>query len=70
MSVRLITGKPMRGFPSEVKQHAIVLLWQHEYTHEQIAAALDIHESVVTRVLDMVRAQTGSLRPTPEGKMR
>lgn len=63
MSVRLITGKPARGFPSQVKQHAIVLLWQFGYTHEQIGAALDLHEANIARVLDLVREHTGALRP-------
>jgi len=63
MSVRLITGKPARGFPSQVKQHAIVLLWQFGYTHEQIAAAVDLHESNIARVLDLVWRHTGALRP-------
>lgn len=63
MSVRLITGKPARGFPSQVKQHAIVVLWQFGYTHEQIGAAVDLHENDVARVLDLVREHTGALRP-------
>lgn len=62
MTLRLVTGKPARGWPSEIKQHAIVVLWREGYCHGQIAAALDIHESTVARVLDLVREHTGAIR--------
>lgn len=68
MSIHLHVGSPASGFPSEIKQLGIVALWQAGFDHDQIGAQVSLHPSRVAKVLDVVREQTGALRPVhPEG---
>lgn len=70
MSIHLYVGTPKSGFPSMVKQAGIVGLWQVGMDHEEIAAAISVHPSTVAKVLDLVREQTGALRPANPGAIR
>jgi len=70
MSIHLHVGGPATGFPPTIKQLAIVALWQAGFDHDEIGAAASLYPSRVARVLDLVREQTGALRPAPPEKMR
>jgi len=70
MSIHLHVGNPKAGFPSHVKQLAIVALWQAGFDHDEIAESVSRHQSTVAKVLDLVREQTGALRPAHPEKMR
>lgn len=70
MSVHLHVGSPARGYPSEIKQLAIVALWQAGFDHEEIGAIVSLHPARVARVLDLVRQHTGPLRAAPPERMR
>lgn len=70
MSIHLYVGTPPSGYPSAIKQLAIVALWQAGFDQEEIAAQVSRHPATVARVLDLVREQTGALRPANPGEMR
>ncbi|KGF71173.1 hypothetical protein LL06_00845 [Hoeflea sp. BAL378] len=70
MTIHLHVGRPKAGFPPAIKQEAIVALWQAGFDHEEIGAAVSVHPGRVASVLDLVREQTGALRPAPPEKMR
>lgn len=70
MSIHLYVGTPPSGYPSAIKQLAIVALWQAGFDHEEIAAQVSRHPATVGKVLDLVRKQTGALRPDRPEVMR
>ena len=70
MSIHLHVSTPPSGFPSAIKQLAIVALWQAGFDHEEIGAQISRHPATVAKVLDLVREQTGALRSEPPGIMR
>ncbi len=70
MSIHLHVGTTPSGFPSEIKQLAIVALWQAGFDHDEIGAAVSLHPARVAKVLDLVREQTGPLRPAHPEAMR
>lgn len=70
MTIHLHVCRPKAGFPSAIKQHAMVALWQAGFDHDQIGAAVSVHPARVAAVLDLVHAHTGALRPAPPEKMR
>jgi len=70
MSIHLHVRQAKAGWPSTIKQLGIVALWQAGFDHEEIGAQVSIHPSRVARVLDLVREQTGALRPAHPEKMR
>ena len=70
MSIHLHVGTPPVGYPSAIKQLAIVALWQAGFDHDEIGAAISLHPARVAKVLDLVREQTGPLRPAHPEAMR
>lgn len=70
MTIHLHVGSPARGFPSAIKQLGIVALWQAGFDHDEIGVIAALHPSRVAKVLDLVRAQTGALRPQHPEVMR
>ncbi|WP_394689029.1 hypothetical protein [Hoeflea sp.] len=70
MTIHLHVCSPARGFPSAIKQLGIVALWQAGFDHDEIGVIASLHPSRVAKVLDLVRAQTGALRPQHPEVMR